>query len=272
MLIKDCTYNLQRKLRYKGPMYVQELENKISLLEDESQKLKPLLSAIFPGVCMEDLEAIEALRTRVLDEKNLAPGTDVKGTAEPPSAEELLETTTEATGRLDVDGQGRYEYHGDFAGLAFLYQIGARCSQLLHANTPKPEAFPHLPLRQAFASESFSLRGSKPDSQITFQLPSRTTARRLTQIALNDASCLMTFVHIPTFNKLLDRIYSVNPRDHTRVEELFLPLLYSTLAVGELFSVGSQNQGAPMTSVTQMNGSVSLCHREKRELIRCGTE
>lgn len=264
MLIKDCTYNLQRKSRYKGPIYVQELENKIGLLEDESQKLKSLLSAILPGVCVEDLESIEALRTRLLDEKTslctfrtegkLAPRTDTKGTSEPPSIDELLETTTEATGRLDVDGQGRCEYHGDFAGLAFLSQIGERCSQLLHANTPKPEAFPHLPLRQAFASESFSLRGSRPDSKTMFQLPSRTTAQRLTQIALNDASCLMTFVHIPTFNKLLDRIYTVDPRDHTRVEELFLPLLYSTLAVGELFSGVLQNQGAPMTSVAQMNG------------------
>ena len=234
-------------------------------MEDEARNLKSLLSAIFPGVCLEDLGAVEALWTMLRHDKNFPysereerradPITGSQEPPEPPNFDELLEATTTATGRLDVDGQGRCEYHGDFAGLAFLEQIGERCSQLLYANSSKPGAFPRLSLRRVFASENFSSRSSRPDPTTLFQLPLRTTAQLLSQIALNDASCLMTFVDIPTFNKLLDRIYSTNPQDYTRVEELFLPLLYSTLAVGELFSPGSfQNQGAPVTSVSQMKG------------------
>ncbi|KAF4611356.1 hypothetical protein G7Y89_g15657 [Cudoniella acicularis] len=263
-----CTYDLKRKSRYKGPMYVEELEEKISLLRDESQKLKSLLSAIFPEIRMEDRDAIEALRMRLLEEKTSpstvggegkwTPRRASSGITESPSMDEGLETMTEATGRLDVDGQGRCEYHGDFAGLAFLHQIGERCSQLLQVNSSaKPGAFSHLPLRQAFASVGLSSIGSsRLDSKTMFQLPSRAEAQRLAKIAFNDASCLMTFIHVPSFDKLLDRIYSVNPGDYTSVEESFLPLLYITMAVGELFSSGGlQNQGgAPMTSLAQMKG------------------
>jgi hypothetical protein len=262
--IKECTYGFYRKTRYKGPMYVEELEEKLGKSRDESQRLKSLLAIAFPGICVDDRDAMEALRIRLLEgnpsgiKGKLAPapnkGSINIGSDGPPGVEELLETMTEATGRLDVDGQGRCEYHGDFAGLAFLHQIGKRCSQLLHPDSNKAKGFSHLPLSQAFASESSSMCVSMPDSKTMFQLPSRAMAEYLTKIAFNDASCLMTFIHVPSFNIALDRIYSLNPGDYTRLDEIFLPLLYASLALGELFLGGLNSQGPSMATSSKTKG------------------
>jgi hypothetical protein len=247
-------------------MYIEELEQQIKSQDCKLKQLRSVLSVIFPQKSIDDLEAVEEIQKWVLEERQpqfpqldettqLFPKQHAKNHLETlPNGNELLETMIEATGRLDIDGQGHCEYHGDFAGLAFLHQIGERCSQLMDANFEKKEVFSHLPLRQVFASKRLSLRGSIVDSTSMFHLPSRATAQHLTKVALEDASCLMNFSHIPSFNKLLDRIYSVQPEDYSVVEESFLPLLYVTLAIGELFVGGQQSQGGSASSVEQMKG------------------
>ena len=167
----------------------------------------------------------------------------------PPNANGLIETMVEAAGRLEIDEKGHCEYHGDFAGLAFLHQIDERCSQLLEADLEKKEAFSHSPLRQAFGSKRFSLHGPRADFTSIFHLPSRATTQYLAKVALKDASCLMEFIYLPSFNKLLDWVYSVKSEDYSGVEKAFLPLLYITLAFGEPYVGGQQSQGAAASRV-----------------------
>jgi len=250
-------------------MYIEELEEQNTLLRDESQKLKYIISVLFPELSMEEKGNIEALRTRVLDEKTRnpclptsgfkdknTPTKGIGGNAVPSSIDESLEIMVEATERLYIDGQGHCQYHGDFAGLAFLHQIGERCSQLLCSSSASSQTFSHLPLRQAFASENISSRSIRLDSRNLCPLPPRATAQRLTKIAFYDASCLLTFIHVPHFDQLLNRVYSADPSDFTKAEETFLPLLYVAMAIGELFSRESQKEGAPVTSSEQMKGLV----------------
>ena len=216
---------------------------------------------------MEDQDAIEALLTKVQDAKrvkNTPPTSECERQQTPANGiveisvssniDESLETMFEATERLDIDDKGHCQYHGDFAGLAFLHQIGERCSHLLNANSTKAEAFLNLPLRHAFASEDLSWKGARQNSRNLCPLPPQTTAQRLTKLAFNRASCLLTFIHLPVFDQLLDRVYSANPGDFTRAEETFLPLLYAAMAIGEMFSGPSQKEGAPATSIEQMKG------------------
>jgi hypothetical protein len=64
----------------------------------------------------------------------------------------------------------------------------------------------------------------------------------------------LTFIHLPVFDQLLDRVYSANPGDFTRAEETFLPLLYAAMAIGEMSSGASRKEGTAATSIEQMKG------------------
>lgn len=61
----------------------------------------------------------------------------------------------------------------------------------------------------------------------------------------------MRFVHQPNFDKSLDRIYDVSPESYTPQDEAFLPLLYLTLALGQLYSREPAGETAP--SIKEMN-------------------
>lgn len=144
---------------------------------------------------------------------------------------ELLETMIEATERLNIDDQGNCNYRGQFAGLTLLEGIRERCDQMLHNGSEKRDWY----LTRAFDAPDLSESGAAAFMDKTAVLPSRETARRLVAIALDDACCLMTFVHRPTFNKLFDRTYELNKDQYSTDEQKFLPLLYEVLALGELF-------------------------------------
>jgi hypothetical protein len=248
-------------------MYIEELEQQIQSLDRQLKKFGSILSIICPEKSTDDLEALEEIEKWLLESKQherppldgvaqLATEKDPKTQLEMlPNGNELLETMIEATGRLHIDGQGHCEYHGDFAGLAFLRQIGKRCSQLLDEDFERKEVFSPLPIGQALTFPRFSLNGPRADSTSVFHLPPLATAQRLTEVTLKDASCLMTFIHTPSFDKVLHRIYSVKPEDYTSAEKSFLPLLYITLANGELFVGGGEQDGGDSVScVDQMKG------------------
>jgi hypothetical protein len=66
-------------------------------------------------------------------------------------------------------------------------------------------------------------------------LPSRARAQELIDVGL-DAFPLMYILHRPTFDKRLDLIYTLDPKDYTLEDSRFLPLLYSVMALGRLFT------------------------------------
>jgi hypothetical protein len=67
-------------------------------------------------------------------------------------------------------------------------------------------------------------------------LPPREVAIELATSALNEACVLFNFVHKPSFFFMLEEIYLLNPAQYTDKEHRFLPLLYTVLALGYLFS------------------------------------
>jgi hypothetical protein len=93
-----------------------------------------------------------------------------------------------------------------------------------------------LPLPQTGGSARSLLYPARTEPVTTCMLPSEATAVRLTRTTLEDACCLMKFIHQPSFDRLLHRVYHLGAENNTLKEESFLPLLYMTLAIGELFS------------------------------------
>ncbi|KAE8444750.1 hypothetical protein EG329_014310 [Mollisiaceae sp. DMI_Dod_QoI] len=262
---QECTYTFQRKSKYSGPLYIQELEEKVKSLEYENQNLSTALQTVFPHIDLQSPNLAETLQEYVRDAKKTGqrrykPSAEMHQPLRAPekhsetsSPGELLETMIEAVGRLSVDEEGHCQYHGDFAGIAFLHQIDERCSQLLGVNRPIREPFYKNPLQQAFGSANVSLYRPRADPRIMFNLPPKATAQQFTSIALGNASSLMNFIHAPSFNNLLNQIYGTKPENYSTEELAFLPLLYLTLAIGELFS-DSHAESASTGGLNQMKG------------------
>lgn len=167
--------------------------------------------------------------------------------------QELLDTMIEATGRLDIDSKGGCDYLGDFAGLSFLDRISRRCSQLINPDARNEMSLKIFPL-QAFNSPCSGLGRPRPEQIITNLLPSKTVARGLTKVALRDACCLLQFIHQPSFERSLDRIYEALPENYTTEDQRFLALVYLTLALGELYSKSPPQLGPSTSDGNKMKG------------------
>ena len=262
----ECTYTFQRKSKYSGPLYIQELEEKIRNLQSENQNMSTALKGVFPDIDLESADLTETVRSHVLEtEGKHSPHSQLptetqhfsktpESTSSVLNSQDELETMITASGLLNIDEEGHCQYHGDFAGLAFLQQIDERCSQLLGVNRPKQKPYSNTPIQQAFGS-GISMYKSVTDHMIMFDLPTKETALHLTSYALRNALSLMNFIYEPAFKGLLERIFDTKPENYSAEELSFLPLLYVVLAIGELFS-GSQGEAAPAGSLHQMKGSV----------------
>jgi hypothetical protein len=152
------------------------------------------------------------------------------------AVDDHLESMVRSTGQLDLDEQGHFEYHGHSSGLSFVRRMRESLGDVM---MPEGKGTPFVvsrPMSQVFDSPR-SLNDSPWDSVPPgADLPSREVARELCDLAINDAGALLRFVHYPTFVKGLEKIYDTAPEDYGNDENAFLPLLYSVLALGTLFS------------------------------------
>lgn len=210
-------------------MYAEELERR-------NERLQQALMHFAPGLDIKALmsSGLEPYSLPAPDPSLLITPNPSPINGSPPAKQnELVDTMIEATDRLAIDGRGRCDYLGDFAGLAFLDRISERCCQLLNRNMEKDissKLFPSQDL-SPLCLERHLLATSR-----TKLLPPKTVATYLTGIAIGDACCLLRFIHQPTFEDQLDRIYDLSPEQYNPEDEAFLGLLYTTLAIGEIFA------------------------------------
>ena len=158
------------------------------------------------------------------------------------AVDDHLESMVRSTGQLDLDEQGHFEYHGHSSGLSFVRRMRESLGDVMG---PEGKGTPFVvsrPMSQVFDSPR-SLNDSPWDSTLPgADLPSQEVARELCDLAINDAAALLRFVHYPTFLKGLEKIYNTAPEDYGNDENAFLPLLYSVLALGTLFSKEDENE------------------------------
>lgn len=67
-------------------------------------------------------------------------------------------------------------------------------------------------------------------------LPFKSVARTLCERALLGTSTLVQVVHVPKFNKSMNRIYETPAEDYGATENVFLPLLHADFAFGIVLS------------------------------------
>lgn len=164
----------------------------------------------------------------------------------PPNAEVKdtnLESMVRAIGQLELDEQGNWDYHGHSSGLSFVRRMREQLGDLLGPDAKTTPFVKSRPMSQVFDSPR-SLNAESPGMETAFlgtDLPSKAVARDLCETAITDASVLMRAIHVPTFWKSFDRMYSTPFENYTNQDHRFLPLLFSTMSVGCLFGSDEQS-------------------------------
>jgi hypothetical protein len=150
-----------------------------------------------------------------------------------------LEAMVKATGQLDLDEQGNWDYHGHSSGLSFMRGL----RQFGDMFQVPPDSSPSLKHRNMSVdppspSSTRSPAASSTALPLGTELPNKQDAISLCENAIIDAGAMQRVVHLPTFYKQLDRMYEIPTESYANAENNFLPLLYAVLALGKLFSQG----------------------------------
>ena len=173
-------------------------------------------------------------------------GPQVAGPPAEQGQEAMLESMIEATGQLDLDDQGYWDFHGHSSGYTFVRRMRQQFGDIFGLGGKSTPFAKPRPLSHIFDSHIMppSASDSPRDSQgsATIELPRRDVARQLARNTLNDACGLMLFVHRPTFYEELDRIYDTPANRHSETDHKFISLLYAVLAVGSLFADSEQSE------------------------------
>jgi hypothetical protein len=175
-----------------------------------------------------------------------------------------LEAMVKATGQLDLDEEGNWDYHGHSSGVSFmkglrqfgeLFQIPTDLSPALkHRSTSQSPSSPNS--TQSFADSSTTLP-TKAD------LPSKEEARLLCDNAILDAGAMLRVVHLPTFFKQLDRMYELTSEEYGDAEHSFLPLLFAILSLGTLFSRNDHDLDNATYEILIDQGCVDILSRSR---------
>ncbi|CAD6499315.1 BgTH12-03435 [Blumeria graminis f. sp. triticale] len=226
----DCTYDQpSNRRRNPTPQYIEALENRV-------RRAEALLNSVFPGLDINDPKI-----NTLIHQKNLA-----HYSIDQPQSQSLIDITSESktenkgmilcspvdgTGRLNQDGSGNWDFHGESSGIGFLHQIQERVYGFL--SDDKTPLFPNSTpdMLSSCAALTFSPQPPYKPPGLP-DLPLRETAEALCKAAFSKTYFLYCFVHLPTFYETLDKIYEP-PRDTSDdSNSQFFALLFAILALG----------------------------------------
>ena len=219
----ECTYDQpSNRRRNATPQQVETLEKQL-------KRTQAILKLLIPDVDLNDPDLEAKLQQGLLTPSpSIGNGTHIGGDAH-------LESMVKATGQLDLDEQGNFEYHGHSSGLSFVRRMREQLGDVMG---PEGQSTPFIKSRPI--SQVFDAPRSTTDSPWELppgsDLPAREIALDLCDNAVNDASSLLRFIHWPTFKKQVDSIYNKAPENWGNDENAFLPLLYAAMALGTLFA------------------------------------
>lgn len=229
----DCTYDQpSNRRRNPAPQYIEALEHRL-------QKAEMIIRTALPGVELDDPKFdAHSIEQILASAKHKISATTTKSTNPPESTEsteeDQLESMITNTGSLDIDDRGNWDYHGNSSGVAFMRKLKPQFGDI---TLPDPRYLPYPRYSQILESPK-STYDSPFDAHSPHHadLPPRETALELCRNTLDNCCALMRLVHKPSFYGRLHNLYDKDPEHYTNADRKFLPLLYSVIAVGCLYS------------------------------------
>ncbi|CAO1599923.1 Gypsy retrotransposon integrase-like protein 1 [Xanthoria calcicola] len=246
----DCTYDQpSNRRRNPAPQYVEALENRL-------EKAQSLLKTVLPDVNLDDpkYDAMMPQRMHVPIKQEEESSTNgikeslaihsINGlTATEAQKDSLLESMVLEAGSLHLDDQGHWDFFGQSSGMVFLRRMREQFGDLLakFEDTGIPFTKSSTISGRLMSPRPASGSPMDPSKNNAHDFPAKSCARKLCSYALNDAATLFPFVHKPTFYHMFDRIYDTPRASYEPVDEKFLPLFYSVIALGCLFSTAEES-------------------------------
>lgn len=247
----ECTYDQpSNRRRNPAPAYVEALESRL-------QKAQVLLNTIAPGVNLADPQfdnqSIDQIIT--LSRSQNSTQSEVSSrTRDAPDENPQMQSIVEATGSLDQDDQGNWDYHGNSSSFVFMHKLRSQFGTMAIPDPRIPifhrSTFSHLVESPTSVASSRAERSYSPASE----LPDRETAIQLCTNALDIACALMGFMHKPKFWSRLDELYDTVPDRYTNANIQFLPLLYMAMAVGCLFAPSDDGKPESQHQIAAQQG------------------
>jgi hypothetical protein len=155
-----------------------------------------------------------------------------------------IESMIRAVAQIDLDETGHWDYHGHSSGLSFVRRMREQLGDLMG---PEEQGAPFVKsptLHHVLDSPKSGMDSPFADGMRSQPaLPPQQLARRICGYAVNDAAALLRTVHQPTFWASFERIFSVPQELYTNEDHVFLPLLYSAMALGSLFGKTDDREG-----------------------------
>lgn len=112
-----------------------------------------------------------------------------------------------------------------------------------HISTPTADDSEGNVLNTLYSPQSaFESPENPTGSEIKIILPPKHVASELIEAVWDNACVLFRFYHRPSFIRDLDLLYETDPDDYTNKQYKILPLVYSVLAVGVLFSMDKSDR------------------------------
>ncbi|KIW08783.1 uncharacterized protein PV09_00718 [Verruconis gallopava] len=245
----ECTYDESRPKKQLDTKYIVSLERTVERFKD----ILGIPSDV--EVTPEVLDEYDISRLGQLSRQNsslhsvhhVATQTSPPGTpqGESPVACTLLESMVEATGRLNIDEDGNYDYSGSNSGLLLVERIRQRCDQLLNRRYGSgPNAAQERRSPAGTSSRLLHRPSSRPRSLTA--LPSWDIAVLYTNAVFSEAFSLFNFIHRPSFESRLQLYYSARNAglEPTLEDTRFEALLNAMFALGELFNAAGDSSQA----------------------------
>ncbi|KAI1412921.1 hypothetical protein F5Y13DRAFT_179783 [Hypoxylon sp. FL1857] len=234
----DCTYDKpSNRRRNPAPQYIEALENKLSRAET-------LLRKFMPDVDLNDPSLDPAVQQefRIREQARIrAAATKGKQSGSSSSVDAQLHSMIETVGQLDLDEKGDYDFHGNSSGSVFFKRMKEHFRSLLGRDYQIPFLpRPPRPAGVAALDSPRPLSGSRPAPSHTsnrYDLPPKERALALCSESLNNATCLLRIVHIPSFYKMLDDLYEKPPDARRQEDKRSLALAYSVMALGCMYNI-----------------------------------
>lgn len=250
----DCTYDQpSNRRRNPPPQYIEALEQKLLKTQAVLHHFAPNLDldddnldAVLQGRPGSYNAAFSAQRSRL---QNVQPNQNRPRPASMPPDDPDLESMVHATGELDIDESGNWDYYGHSSNLFFLRRMRDKVGHLDGPEQTDDGSNAHREPRKGSAtrirepgSPRELMKGTSMESPFDHadvgadELPSRDLALAMCSAALDDACAVLNFVHHPTFYYRFERIYGMPQNQYEDQDQKFLPLLYTVLALGCVFA------------------------------------
>ena len=240
-----CLYQTSRFHKLGSSHHMRALEETIARAKNYIDDLHQQV----PKENQKDIESIFASANKFKSPDNESESPDPSNNGGPE-----LENMMENEEQLSSLDRKTASFYGDASGFAFLQKTkrmfdenktgDERRGSELSESTQKA-------ITRLFDSPLPDKQALHADVPVSHLLPSRKSASELLKVVFSQVYPLLQFLNARSFQERTDRIYDVDPMDYTDDDHDFLPLLFSVIGLGFLFSQSKHQQYGCQRAVTE---------------------